>query len=123
MIMDKVRLEGMVFYGYHGVLPEERKLGQRFVVDLEVECDLSQAGKSDRLADTVNYTSLFNVAKGVMEGEPHNLLESLAEDICKGVLASSPLAVSANAKVHKPAPPIKGALLSGASVEINRRRT
>ena len=121
--MDKVRLEGMVFYGYHGVLPEERKLGQRFVVDLEVECDLSPAGNSDRLEDTVNYTSLFNVAKDVMEGEPCFLLEKLAEDICKGSLASSPLAVSVNVKVRKPSPPIKGAVLSGASVEINRRRT
>ena len=121
--MDEVRLEGMVFYGYHGVLPEERKLGQRFVVDLEVECDLSQAGASDRLEDTVNYTNLFNVTKDVIEGTPRNLLEALAEDICKGVLASSSLARRVRVRIQKPAPPIKGGVMSGASVQIRRERT
>ena len=115
-------LEGMVFYGHHGALPEERALGQRFVVDIEVECDLSVAGASDRLEDTVNYTKLFNAARDVIEGAQKNLLEALAEAICSGALASSPLAQSVRVRVQKPSPPIKGAVLSGASVEIVRER-
>ena len=58
----------MQFYGFHGVNPEERTLGQPYVVDLEVELDLGPAGRSDNLADTVSYTQLYRVAQGVMEG-------------------------------------------------------
>ncbi len=54
---DKVRLSGMVFYGHHGVRQPEKDLGQRFVVNLEVTADLSRAGRSAALADTVNYWS------------------------------------------------------------------
>ena len=121
MSQDKIRLEGMVFYGHHGVTPAEREVGQRFVVDLEVERDLSVAGASDNLEDTVNYTQIYRVVKEIVEGPSHNLLESLAHDIAQRVLEQFPIE-AVMVGVKKPNPPIKGAVLSGASVEIYRRR-
>ncbi len=121
MSQDKIRLEGMVFYGHHGVAPAEREVGQRFVVDLEVERDLSVAGASDNLEDTVNYTQIYRAVKEIVEGPSHNLLESLAHDIARRVLEQLPME-AVRVGVKKPNPPIKGAVLSGASVEIYRRR-
>lgn len=111
----------MSFYAYHGANQEERVLGQPFVVDLEVELNLSKPGRTDELKDTVSYTDLYRVVKEVMEGTPHNLLESLAEEIARGTLSS--YAVEAvRVRVAKTRPPIKGATLSSAAVEIYRKR-
>ena len=66
--MDKVYVEGMEFYGYHGVFEEENKLGQRFKVDLTAELDLSKAGKTDDLSYTINYAELyvqFRIVNGI----------------------------------------------------------
>ena len=65
---DQILLEGMSFYAYHGVNPEERTQGQWFVVDMKVEVELSKPGRSDRLEDTVNYTDLYHTVKAVVEG-------------------------------------------------------
>ena len=64
MSADRIILKGMQFYGFHGVNPEERTLGQTYVVDLEVELDLQPAGRSDNLEDTISYTQLYRVAQG-----------------------------------------------------------
>jgi dihydroneopterin aldolase len=111
----------MVFYGYHGVSPEERSLGQRFVVDLDVEADLSRAGASDDLADTVSYARLYNAVRGVVEGAPRKLLESVAEATAGAVLDGFPIE-AVKVRVTKSSPPIKGAVLESASVEVYRRR-
>ena len=111
----------MSFFGYHGVHPEERKLGQRFIVDLQVYLDLRAPGRSDALKDTISYSELYGIAKAVMEGEPHSLLESVAETIAQQVLDSFS-AEAVNVRVEKPSPPIAGAVLKGASVEVYRAR-
>ena len=87
---DRIILEGMQFYGYHGVNPEERVLGQRYVVDLTADLDLSRAGQSDRLEDTVSYSHIYRTVRAVMEGEPRNLLESAAQAIADRVLSEFP---------------------------------
>lgn len=84
--MDKVYVEGMEFYGYHGVFKEENKLGQRFKVDLTAELDLSKAGQTDDLEQTINYAELYHVCKDIVEGEPVKLVETLAERIADTVL-------------------------------------
>ncbi|SVB31719.1 uncharacterized protein METZ01_LOCUS184573, partial [marine metagenome] len=71
---DRIVLEGMRFYGFHGVNPEERVLGQEYLVDLAVEMELRTAGASDRLEDTVSYAHIYRAVLDVMEGEPRNLL-------------------------------------------------
>ena len=120
--MDRILLQGMQFYSYHGGSREERTLGQPFQVDLEVEKDLSSAGKSDRLDDTVSYAHIFRVVRDVMAGEPMELLEALAEEIASRSLDSFPID-SIRVRITKTRPPIKGAVLSGAAVEIYRTKS
>ena len=121
MPSDRIILEGMQFYGYHGVNPEERSLGQPFQVDVEAEIDLSVAGTSDNLEDTVNYAHLYRVVREVMNQERKYLLEAVAEEIARRALAAFPLS-ALRVRVKKTRPPIKGAVLSGAAVEIYRSR-
>ena len=119
---DRIILEGMQFYGYHGVNPEERVLGQRYVVDLAADLDLSRAGYSDRLEDTVSYSHIYRAVKSVMEGEPRNLLESAAQAIADRVLAEFPLD-SVTVTVKKPNPPVRGSSIDLAAVQIHRTRS
>ena len=116
---DRIILKGMQFYGFHGVNPEERTLGQTYVVDLEVELDLQLAGRSDKLEDTISYTQLYRVAQGVMEGQPINLLEAAAETIAQQTLDQFPVN-AVRVQVRKPRPPIRGSSIDHAAVEIYR---
>ena len=118
---DQILLQGMQFYGYHGVNPEERTLGQRYVVDLTVDLDLSRAGRSDRLEDTVSYSYIYRTVRAVMEGEPRNLLEAVAEAIVGRVLAEYPVDAVA-VTVKKPNPPVRGSSIEQAAVRIRRAR-
>ena len=122
MPSDRIILKGMRFYGYHGVNPEEKALGQSYVVDLAADVDLTRPGASDRLEDTVSYTRMYRIAKSVIEGDSHNLLEALAQDIADRLLAELPLA-GVQVRVKKPAPPVKGSAIRYAAVEIYRRRS
>lgn len=119
--MDKIHLKQMQFYGYHGVYPEENKLGQRYAVDLTVEVDLSKAGKSDRLEDSINYAELFKICKEIVEGKPYNLVEAVAEQIAANILDKYNAIGICHVKVIKPDPPIPGHYQSVA-VEITRGR-
>ncbi len=121
MASDSIRLSGLTFYGYHGVLPEERRLGQRFVVELELFLDLAPAGHSDDLHDTVNYSDLYGLVRDVVEGIPRNLLEAVAEQIAAAVLQQTG-AESVRVRVAKPWAPVKGMAAGEVSVEIVRPR-
>lgn len=118
---DRITLEGMRFYGFHGVNPEERVLGQEYLVDLTVEMDLGRAGSSDRLEDTISYAHIYRAVQEVMEGEPRNLLEAAAQSIADRVLSEFQVD-SVGVRVKKPHPPIRGSVIEYASVEIFRRR-
>ena len=118
---DRIVLEGMQFYGFHGVNAEEKSLGQPYVVDLAVEMDLSIPGKSDRLEDTVSYTHLYRSVRKVIEGESRNLLEAAAENVAIRILDEFPVK-AVQVRVKKPRPPIKGSLVENAVVEIYRVR-
>lgn len=120
-ILDKIYLNRMEFYGYHGVFPEENKLGQRFAVDVLAETDLSAAGNSDSLEDSVNYGEIYQVCKDIVEGMTFKLVESIAENIAKEMLLKFPKIQSVTVKVIKPDPPIPGHYQSVA-VEITRSR-
>jgi dihydroneopterin aldolase len=117
---DRIILEEMVFYGYHGVCPPERELGQRFVVDLELGLDLVPAGRSDALADTVDYVRVYEVVRGVVEGPACNLLEAVAERIAVAVLEEARVAW-VRVRLAKPGVAIRGAL-RGVAIEITRGR-
>ena len=118
---DRIVLERIQLYGYHGANPEEKALGQAYVVDLEVELNLSRACASDCLKDTVSYTQLFRAVQEVIEGTSKNLLEALAHTIAHKVLDQFPVD-AVRVRLKKPRPPIRGSVLDNASVEIYRTR-
>ncbi len=117
--MDKIFLNQMEFYGYHGVFPEETKLGQRFVVDVILEVDLKEAGKTDDLTKTINYAEVYAIVKAAVEGPPFKLVEALAEKIAENTLNRFSQVLNCTVKLIKPNPPIAGHYHSVA-VEIIR---
>lgn len=119
--MDKITLNKMAFYGYHGVFPEETRLGQRFFIDLTVETDLKRAGQTDHLEDSINYAELYQVCKDVVEGKPFKLVEAVAEKIAGEMLNRFETISQVTVRVIKPDPPIPGHYESVA-VEITRSR-
>lgn len=119
--MDKIVLNRMQFYGYHGLFPEEKKLGQRFYVDLKLFLDLKKAGKSDRMEDSIDYGLVYEYTKRIVEGEAKNLVETVAEEIADRLLANLDLLEACTVKVTKPDPPIAGQYDSVA-VEIYREK-
>lgn len=116
--MDKIIFDKMQFYAYHGVFEEEKRLGQKFEVDLEMFLDLRKAGKSDCLDETVNYALVYDIVQKLVTGTKMKLLESLAESIAGELLSLFPLN-EILVRVRKPKPPIPGHLDS-VSVEIRR---
>lgn len=119
--MDKIYLNQMAFYGYHGVFPEENKLGQRFCVDLTLEGNLQSASHSDDVNQTVDYGKAYELVQKIVEGEAKKLVETLTEQIADEVLRAFPIIERCTVKVIKPDPPIPGHYRSVA-VEMTRER-
>ena len=116
---DVIHLRGLEFYAYHGVLPEEQVLGQKFLIDMDLFRDLSQAGASDQVEDTIHYGEVYQVIKACVAGDSrHQLIEHLAEDIAQRVLGQFSC-TSVRVEVHKPQAPIPG-IFRDVSVEIWR---
>ncbi len=110
-----------MFYGYHGLYPEENKLGQRFNVDLELRADLMMPGKTDDMEDSIHYGAAYEVVKKIVEGEPKNLLEALADDIAEAMFQRFEQLESIKVHVDKPGPPIPG-YYDSVAIEIVRER-
>ncbi|MFZ4454543.1 dihydroneopterin aldolase [Salibacterium aidingense] len=119
--MDKIYLKGMEFYAYHGVFPEENKLGQPFQVDLVLKADLSEAAAEDDLDKSVNYAEAYQTVKNVVEDKCYKLVETIAEDIASEVLDAFAVIQEATIKVMKPNPPIAGHY-EYVAIEITRTR-
>ncbi|WP_271001441.1 dihydroneopterin aldolase [Listeria seeligeri] len=120
--MDKIYLNELAFYGYHGVLSEENKLGQKFIISLVLGLSTKKAGISDNVNDTVSYADVYETVKEIAEGKPFRLIEALAEKIATEVLVNYPLLNEVTVKLIKPNPPIPGHYHSVA-VEIERKRS
>ncbi len=99
------------------------ELGQPFVVDIALECDLRAAGESDDLAQTVDYSEVYRLARGIVEGPPVKLTETVAERIAASVLASQPRVEAVRVRVTKPHVRLEGTVLAGSAIEIVRPRT
>ena len=119
---DVIFLERMQFFGYHGFHAEERRLGQRFEVDLAVETSTKSAGLTDELIDTVSYSRLYALTQEIVEGEPKQLIEAVAEEIALAVLREDQRVEAATVTLRKPNAPIKGAVFAAAGVKIRRDR-
>lgn len=120
--MDYIHLNEMAFYGYHGVLPEETKLGQRFRLTVSLATDLSTAGKTDNLNETVNYAEAYAVCRTIIEGPPMQLIEAVAEKVAESLLKQfADKVFGVRVVLIKPDPPIPGHYTS-VSVDITRGR-
>ncbi|SEA35291.1 dihydroneopterin aldolase [Prevotella sp. tc2-28] len=105
------------FHAFHGVMPQERKVGADFTVSLRVGVDLSLPAESDDVADTLNYATLYEVVKQQME-IPSQLLEHVAGRIGKAVMDTFPQVTGVDVTLTKLNPPM-GADCAGASVELH----
>lgn len=120
--MDLIELRDLAFYGYHGVLPEEQRLGQRFIVSLRLGLDLQTAGQTDDLELTVNYADVAEAVQAIVEGPPFKLIEALAEQIAQLILFQFARVQTVSVRIEKPSAPISVVPTSGVAVEIHRSR-
>ena len=117
---DRILLYGLRFMGTHGALPEESLRPQPFEVDLELLLDLRQAGKTDEIAATVDYSMLCEAARAVLEGPRALLLERLAEQVAERALAvAGERAQGVLVTVRKLRPPVPFEL-AAAAVRVYR---
>ena len=116
--MGVIRLKQLTFQALHGALPHEKQIPQEFWVDLAIKMDLTAAGSSDRLEDTINYSTVADCIGEVMMGPPVDLLETLAYRMIIAVRSLDKRIQRVDVRVTKVAPPINVVSL-GASVELS----
>ena len=122
MARDRIRLQGMIFFGRHGTLAAERELGQQFVVDVELHCELRAAGRSDDLTQTVDYSEVYREVRAIVEGPPVALTETVAERIAAVILQHHTAVEAVRVCVAKPQVRLDGGVLTGSAIEIVRGR-
>ncbi|WP_432984825.1 dihydroneopterin aldolase [Dactylosporangium sp. CA-233914] len=115
---DRITLRGLTVRGFHGVFDFERREGQDFVIDADLELDLREAAASDDVTDTVHYGELAERLAAVVAGEPVNLIETLAERLAAVCLGDARVRAT-TVTVHKPGAPIP---LQFTDVSVTIRR-
>jgi dihydroneopterin aldolase len=119
--MDRIRIEGIEFHGFHGVPAEERAIGHRYRADVVLELDLRAAGTSDDVALTVDYAAVVRTVLEVGAGPSVQLVETLAERMAHRILDGFPTVVAAELRVAKLHPPV-ALQFDRAVIEIRRDR-
>jgi dihydroneopterin aldolase len=104
---DKISIKGIKGYGYHGVFDFEKRDGQDFFVDLEIDIDLSAASNSDLLSDSVDYSLLTAIAKEAVEKLQFDLIERLGGFIGDTIKENFPAVEKIAVTVHKPSAPVQ----------------
>ena len=112
-----ISLRNVRFHAFHGVMPQERRVGADFLVNLRVGYPLEKAMQSDEVGDTLNYAALYEVVKTEMM-QPSNLLEHVAGRIVSSIEKRFPQVISIDLELTKQNPPM-GADCEGAGVEIH----
>ena len=114
----KVRIDGLKVYAYHGVLQSEKDYGQDFYIDVHLDID---AGSEDRIDSTVSYALVADEVVKVATGRKYDLIETLASEVCKSVLALDPRVLRTTITIHKPAAPL-GHEVRDVSVSVSGAR-
>lgn len=117
--MDKILIKDLELFAYHGVLKEEKKLGQKFLLSLELDLNLRNAGTSDDLNKTVNYAELCEKVEAEFKKEKYDLIETAAEKISEYILINYPTIKSVKLTLKKPWAPILKPL-NYVAVQIER---
>jgi dihydroneopterin aldolase len=110
--MGKIIIEEMEFYAFHGHYREEQIVGNRFLVDLELETNLEQAAASDRLEDAVNYQVAYQLIRKEMRRKKSNLLENIAKRILDALYAELDGIDNIRIRIRKMHPPLGGPIRS-----------
>jgi len=120
-VTDTVFVTGLAVHAYHGVMDHEATVGQTFRLDLVLDVDLSAASRSDKLAHTVGYDQIVNVASLAFCTRRHRLVEAAASAVAEAVLSRFPQVSRVRVTVHKPHAPI-AATFADVGVTIIRGR-
>ncbi|MBP6385288.1 MAG: dihydroneopterin aldolase [Pseudarcicella sp.] len=105
--MGKIALEGMEFFAYHGVSDEEQKIGNKYQVDVELDCDINAAAVSDDLKYTINYAEVYLIVDRIM-AKKTRLLEHIAFNIIEEIKQQFQQVDSVTVEVSKFNPPLGG---------------
>lgn len=119
---DRIFITGLTLHAYHGVMAHEGKVGQTFGIDLELDIDLSEAARTDKVADTVSYDAVVTRASEAFLGQRFRLIEAAAGRVADAVLAAFPRVKSIAVTIHKPHAPV-AATFSDVGVRLERART
>ena len=118
---DRIILKDLGFYGYHGVFAEEAKLGQRFIVDLELGADLSAPATTDDLTTGMSYADIYEVVKAAFEAPRMQLIEAVANNIVTAIFEQFQPVSWIIIRLRKPEAPI--AMVRGeVAIELHRQR-
>lgn len=110
----------MVFYGYHGVVEQEKVLGGKYEVDIEFEFDMTSAIKTDHLRDTISYEEIYQLVQDIVTHSKFHLIEALAGKLLRVIFNTYPVDLVL-VRIRKPNAPVKG-VLDTVEVEISRTR-
>ena len=119
--MERIYIKGLDVFAYHGVMPKEKRDGQRFVLDITLDCDLSRAGRTDRLEDTVDYTAVMDAAVQAMTENSYDLIERAASRTAEAILRAEEKVERVTLCLRKPEAPIDK-IFDYVAVEITRER-
>lgn len=118
---DRIFIKGLSLHAYHGVMAHEAKVGQSFTIDLDLDIDLSDAARSDKVVDTVSYDKVVDSAARAFCSQRFRLIEAAAGRVADAVLAAFPRVRSIRVTIHKPHAPI-AATFSDVGVTLVRSR-
>jgi 7,8-dihydroneopterin aldolase/epimerase/oxygenase len=118
---DAIFIKGLLIHARHGVLEHESEVGQRFVIDLDLDIDLSDSSRTDRLSDTVSYSNVVTTATSAFKDTNYYLLERAAGAVADAILAAFPRIRAVKVTVHKPHAPI-AAIFEDVGVVLTRTR-
>ena len=118
---DGIFIKGVLIHARHGLLEHESEVGQRFVIDLELDTDLSESSRTDKLSDTVSYSNVVATATSAFKGINYKLLERAAGAVADAILAAFPRIRAVKITVHKPHAPI-AEIFEDVGVVLTRSR-
>jgi dihydroneopterin aldolase len=116
-----IRLRNAVFYAYHGNHREERQLGGKFYVDVEMETDFTEAALADDLSQTINYQTVYALIEAIVTEHKYRLIESVAKCISDSILEQFPSVIAVLVRVRKPGAPVRG-VIDTVEVEVHEHR-